>query len=652
MDYAGYRTLIRLCVSHYKNWQHTDGFFPNIAPSAQDPGIGAAVSQDLAWSGEFGLWNYYMQTGDASIIRDLYLPIKRCLANWTFNADGCINDLAGYGMCCGSWMDWGDNIDRRCLMNTQYYSVVKHMAGMAVIAGHAGDTTEWNNQKSRIETNFAAVFWNGNGFGIGDDRANAWAVCLGLADSGKYPALRNVLINNRYCSPQMERYPEEALCLMGYPSDALNRFKTRWSISVNGNTATLGENWDPNPGYESTNHTYAGGSLKVLSAVVAGIGPETPGYGTYHVLPHLGYLREVNAVVPSVKGDIVVTIKKDTLFTLLLTSPALTNAVVGIPKTLTPTRISVNGAEIWKGNYTGGVAGITWQGEDRNYYKFNVLPGTWTFSAALSDSDTTVGIVTNNINIALGKTVISSSTYERAGWGQLNVVDGQRSTIAGTSCGWTSDNELTVNHAEWVQVDLGAIYIINNVYLYPRNDGVDVGQNFPIDFTISTSNDMNNWTSVVTETGYAQPGNVVQTFTFTGRKARYVKVEGTNLRPNPNDENRYRMALSEFEIYYNGGTTNENLFDPDVPVDMELLPNPFNPIIQINVSGWKSDANLKVFDINGKVVADLMSGLSKESSGMRVRQVRWNAAGHASGVYLVLLRQGNVECKRRVVLIR
>ncbi len=649
-EYRGYRTLIRLCVSNYMNWQHGDGYFPNCAPSAEDPGIGAAVSQNLAWSGEFGLWNYYMQTGDTSIIRDLYVPIKKCLSNWTFNADGCVNDLIGYGMCCGDWMDWGNNIDRRCLMNTQYYSVIKHMADMAVIAGHSDDTTEWNNQKSRIETNFASVFWNEGGFGIGDDRANAWAVCLGLSDSGKYPVLRNVLINNQYCSPQMERYPEEALCLMGYASDALTRLKTRWAVSVNGNSATLGENWNPNPGYESTNHTYAGGSLKVLSAVVAGIGPETPGYGTYHVLPHLGFLKEANAIVPSVKGDITVMIKKDSLFNLQLVSPVSTMAVVGIPKDEVPNRITVNGVEIWNGNYIGGIVGVTWKGEDPNYYKFNVEPGSWEFSAVIRDSDT--GIITNNINLAKGKLVIASSTYEVSGWGMSKIVDGQRSTIAGVSCGWTSNNELPTNHTEWFIVDLGTAYIINKVNLYPRDDGIDAGQNFPIDFTISISNDLDNWTPVVTKTGYALPGNVTQTFSFSACNARYVKVEGTNLRPNPNDANRYRMAFAEFEVYNNGGTINENLLDIDTSHEMELMPNPFNPIININFHGWKSGSELNVLDINGKVVANLTSAVNGSLQRIGSTHVSWNALGQASGVYIIILKNGDVEFKQKVILMR
>ncbi|NRF90350.1 discoidin domain-containing protein [Paenibacillus frigoriresistens] len=108
---------------------------------------------------------------------------------------------------------------------------------------------------------------------------------------------------------------------------------------------------------------------------------------------------------------------------------------------------------------------------------------------------------------------------------------------------------MTVNHMESITLDMGSSKTVNRVDLYPRNDSGNVGQNFPIDFTIKTSTDNVNWTTASTLTGYPQPSNVVQNFSFPAVNARYVKVEGTNLRPNPSDANRYRMAFAEVELY-------------------------------------------------------------------------------------------------------
>mgnify|MGYP001296156212 CR=1 FL=1 len=83
--------------------------------------------------------------------------------------------------------------------------------------------------------------------------------------------------------------------------------------------------------------------------------------------------------------------------------------------------------------------------------------------------------------------------------------------------------------------------------LYPRNDGNRIGDCFPIDFTIQVSTDNINWTTKVTETNYAKPGNQVQSFSFTPQSARYVKITGTNLRTD--QYGAYRMQFAEIEVY-------------------------------------------------------------------------------------------------------
>ena len=166
-----------------------------------------------------------------------------------------------------------------------------------------------------------------------------------------------------------------------------------------------------------------------------------------------------------------------------------------------------------------------------------------------------IGVYGDGDSLALNMPITASSTLEYAGWGKVNVVDAQKNSVTG-SYGWTSDNSLTTNHAEWVQTDLGSVKQIQRVDLYPRNDAGTVGYGFPIDFTIQTSMDGITWATAVTQTGYALPGNSAQIFPFIATDARYVRVEGTNLRINPGDGNRYRMQFAEMEVYNNGGPPN------------------------------------------------------------------------------------------------
>ncbi len=145
---------------------------------------------------------------------------------------------------------------------------------------------------------------------------------------------------------------------------------------------------------------------------------------------------------------------------------------------------------------------------------------------------------------ALNKAVTASSSIETGGWFMDNAVDGLRS-----GSGWSSNNTLGSNHTEWITVDMGASQSISKVDVYPRNDAGNIGQGFPVDFTIQVSADNTNWTTVITRTAYALPGNAVQSFTFTAQNARYVKINGTSLRQNPSDNNYFRMVFNDIEIY-------------------------------------------------------------------------------------------------------
>ena len=103
----------------------------------------------------------------------------------------------------------------------------------------------------------------------------------------------------------------------------------------------------------------------VLSQTIAGVSPESPGWSTYHVLPQEAFLTSIKVVVPSIKGNITVDMKKTaSAYSLGLISPPNTKAIVGIPKgSFTKLKsIKVNGRTIWNGAYRGGVRGITWNG--------------------------------------------------------------------------------------------------------------------------------------------------------------------------------------------------------------------------------------------------------------------------------------------------
>lgn len=182
-------------------------------------------------------------------------------------------------------------------------------------------------------------------------------------------------------------------------------------------------------------------------------------------------------------------------------------------------------------------------------------------------------------NKALGATVRVSSSSKRYGWTVASLVDGEFNADY-NHFGWSSEPSAE-NHAEWVLLKLAHPTTVAQVVLAPRgeNPGGTVaeafhgegegvggvqefaaghrafdpnqGQGFPVDFTISVSADGSTWNKVVDKHDYALPANgKPRAFDFAPvDDVRFVKVEASKLRANPNEHDEYAMQLVEVAVY-------------------------------------------------------------------------------------------------------
>ncbi len=173
------------------------------------------------------------------------------------------------------------------------------------------------------------------------------------------------------------------------------------------------------------------------------------------------------------------------------------------------------------------------------------------FRITVTDGEAGVELGALDGNLALSASVTTSSTVEAEVWAKSFAVDGLRGLNGQPPFGWTSADQLGVDHTEWIKLDLGRIVPMNRIDLYPRNDADREGYGFPIDFTVQVSNDDAHWETVVSETDYALPApGEVQSFALDGiAAARFVKIVGTKLRSAPFDADQYRMQLAEIEIF-------------------------------------------------------------------------------------------------------
>ena len=255
-------------------WTKTDNCIPLRSPSL-------ATNENPVQTLNFlvSVYEYLLYTGDEATVRLFYPVAVNYLKLWNLNDDGSIVYRDGTFM----WVDWGDGADAQVLQNCWYYYALSSTQKLAKALGISSDEAFFTERIQKVAAGFAK-FKKQGGYSSGtayDDRANAMAVVSGLADEDMYDEILNVLTTTYGASPYMEKFVEEALCLMGEYDACLTRMLTRYQPMIDDKDSTLWELWEKDAG--TINHGWTGGSLTVLSKYFGGISPESAGYGSYSI---------------------------------------------------------------------------------------------------------------------------------------------------------------------------------------------------------------------------------------------------------------------------------------------------------------------------------------------------------------------------------
>lgn len=333
-------------------WQRQDGSI--YAPVPSNNYDSELPGQTLATVGYYGLWTYYLNTGDKQILVDLYDNVKRYLELWEVDQSGLVKMRNGGW----TWGDWGDNKDMLLLYNLWYQLAVKGMYNIAMEINKPEDARKYAAFIDRFKKSFNEQFWTGSSYrdpaykGETDDRAQALAIVAGVADKDKYPALLKVFGEEFHASAYMEKYVFEAMMQMCYADAALSRHQKRYEYMVGHDYfTTLFEGWGFGPmgfGGGTVNHAWSGGGLTILSQYVCGIAPTKPGWSEFHILPQPGSIGNAEILIPTVKGNIKSSFsRKGTGFIQTAVVPDNTTAIVGVPQENVK-KVSVNGKVVWE----------------------------------------------------------------------------------------------------------------------------------------------------------------------------------------------------------------------------------------------------------------------------------------------------------------
>jgi hypothetical protein len=506
--------------------------------------------QHLEFLGDYGLWFYYLQTGDVESMRAVYEPTKTFL----FETYQFGNPR--------TWFDWGkENKDIAVTETCFFYNCLGTLKKIALATGHEADVAIIDQKREAIRSTFDEKYWKGSYYMSAqvkepDDRANAMAVNAGLADRAKWTAIyENVLTKKTYSSCFFDRWVFEALCTMGKQEHALLRMHERYQTMIPCSFTTLWEHYDrwwasrvdAFDDASSLNHGWNPPAL-ILSQTIAGVSPVEPGWSTFQVLPKEAFLSSIKMVVPSIKGDIAVSMNKNaTEYALSLNSPADTTAIVGIPKkSFTNLReIKCNDATIWKGAFIAdAVSGLSWQGEDEDYVKFSVKSGSWKF-LGLGE------LPTDSPKPAAVPVVADDRALDKKSWtasasvadvtflfsGEKLVVDvAAANALDGDH--WTGWRDMTKTQyaGQWFQVDMKKEEQFDKIVL----DTTWAVWDTPEQYVVRVSKDGKEWSQPIAS-GKGNKG--ITTITFPLQSARHIKIEQTGANP------LYHWSIYEFDVF-------------------------------------------------------------------------------------------------------
>jgi hypothetical protein len=401
-------------------YQHQDptGAMPYAGPGINFPG---------ASSDAYSLWSlvatadYYLQTGDKGWLDGIWSQYQRAVQYALDKVDP--NGL----MFVSGTSDWapsstGETVEANALL----YRVLETGAQLAAAENASSTASSYLTQAAQLKAEINSLLWDqakgayqDNGYTssatsspLHPQDGNSLAVWFGVADA--QARARQVLTYlhgnwNQYgatapewngnISPfpgSMEVYAHFA---GGDDDGALALIRREWGYMLTSPKGTGSSFWEgynsngalaynpyfpggPAGSYTSLAHGWSTGPTGALTSDVLGIAPESPGGGTYHVIPHPGNLVWADGRLTMPAGAVVAAWRHARAgFVLTVTDRgAGTGGVIALPRFGADRVVYVNGVKAWNGTRFLGARGIEGADQNSTYIYFRgVAPGIRTF---------------------------------------------------------------------------------------------------------------------------------------------------------------------------------------------------------------------------------------------------------------------------------
>ncbi|MFC1223457.1 alpha-rhamnosidase [Pedobacter sp. BG31] len=311
-----------------------------LAQRGKDP-VTAHINtiMDYSFYWFLGIYDYYKFTGDRKFVQDIY-PRMQSLMTYI---DGRKNKNGLLEWMPGDWIfiDWADKLSKDGEVSFEQLLYARSLETMALCAKLANDSenaTKYEQQAKTLKAKIFDIYWNQSKHALVHSRvagqptenvtryANMFGIFFDyFTPEQKLAVKEHVLLNdsiNKITTPYMRFYELEALCAMGEQSYVLKEMKNYWGGMLKLGATSFWEEYNPDkkgtehlamygrPFGKSLCHAWGASPIYLLGKYYLGVSPDSPGYETYTIEPHLGGLAWMEGKVPTTNGDISVYMNK------------------------------------------------------------------------------------------------------------------------------------------------------------------------------------------------------------------------------------------------------------------------------------------------------------------------------------------------------
>lgn len=309
--------LARKALLQFPQSQNEAGWFKGVFPSDTDFD---AILPTFCFLWPVALWDYFLLTGEVSLLQAVWPNLERLIAAITRHTDddGLVADLPGW-----VFVDWAKlNTGGQCTaVNAQAYDALQAAARIARTLGLPEQGEKLNALATGLKEAVNDLLWDrerqfyiegivkGERSTVITEQANVLCAMTGIADARQTARIVNHLLRPEsgdvipIATPYFDFYLQRLRYQQGRYEEALASIREKWGRMLDAGATTFWEQWEP---HWSLCHAWSAAPTYDLLAEHAGIRPTAPGFEEFEVRLRPCHLTWLRATVPTPRGDIAV----------------------------------------------------------------------------------------------------------------------------------------------------------------------------------------------------------------------------------------------------------------------------------------------------------------------------------------------------------